>query len=103
MEKDLCRKLTKKRLESELNKILNYYMAVYDEYYSGYAKRDSAFLKDLVDGLLGISAVLEVYVTQKGIEPGYAIEKLEFTQRRVQSTINYFERKGKKNASSNDW
>lgn len=39
-------------------------MVVYDEYYST-GSRDSAFLKDLIDGIQGISAILEVYVEQK--------------------------------------
>ena len=34
MEKIDCRLLTKRALANELNKILNNYMRVYDEYYS---------------------------------------------------------------------
>lgn len=101
MDKDYCREMTKRSLQRELDKILNYYMAVYDEYYST-GSRDSAFLKDLVDGIQGISAVLEVYVEQKGINFSYAIEKLKFTESYIKSTINYFEKRGDKNASSDN-
>ena len=65
MEKIDCRLLTKRDLANELNKILSNYMQVYDEYYST-GSRDSAFLKDLVDGIQGISTVLEVYVENDG-------------------------------------
>ena len=101
MDRDFCREMTKNSLSRELNKILNYYMVVYDEYYST-GSRDSAILKDLVDGIQGISAVLEVYVEQKGIHPSYAMKKLKFTQSYINSTIRYFENKEEQNASSND-
>lgn len=101
MDKDFYREMTKNSLSRELNKILNYYMVVYDEYYST-GSRDSAFLKDLVDGIQGISAVLEVYVEHKGIHPDYAIEKLKFSQSYINSTIKYFESKEEQNASSNN-
>ena len=95
MDHNYLREMTKGTLQRELDKILKYYMAVYDEYYST-GSRDSAFLKDLVDGIQGISAVLEVYIEQKGIYSGYALEKLKFTESYVKSTINYFENRGDK-------
>lgn len=101
MNRDFCREMTRNSLSRELDKILNYYMAIYDEYYST-GSRDSAFLKDLVDGIQGISAVLEVYVEQKGIHPSYAIEKLKFSQSYINSTLRYFESKEENNASSNN-
>lgn len=101
MNGDFCREMTRNSLSRELDKILNYYMAIYDEYYST-GSRDSAFLKDLVDGIRGISAVLEVYVEQKGIHPSYAIEKLKFSQSYINSTLRYFESKEENNASSNN-
>ena len=101
MDRDFCREMTKNSLSRELNKILNYYMVVYDEYYST-GSRDSAFLKDLVDSIQGISAVLEVYVEHKLIHPSYAIEKLKYAQSYINSTIKYFESKEEQNASSND-
>lgn len=90
MEEIDCRLLTKRDLANELNKILNNYMQVYDEYYST-GSRDSAFLKDLVDGIRGISAVLEVYIEYGHIDSEYAIEKLNFTKNYVDETIKYFE------------
>lgn len=101
MDRDFYREMTKNSLSRELNKILNYYMVVYDEYYST-GSRDSAFLKDLVDGIQGISAVLEVYVEHKGINPDYAIEKLKFAQSYINSTIKHFKSKEEQNASSNN-
>ena len=101
MDRDFYIEMTKNSLSRELDKILNYYMSVYDEYYST-GSRDSAFLKDLVDSIQGISAVLEVYVEHKGIHPDYAIEKLKFSQSYINSTIKYFESKEANNASSND-
>lgn len=101
MNRDFCREMTRNSLSRELDKILNYYMAIYDEYYST-GSRDSTFLKDLVDGIQGISAVLEVYVEQKGIHPSYAIEKLKFSQSYINSTLRYFESKEENNASSNN-
>ena len=101
MDRDFCREMTKNSLSRELNKILNYYMVVFDEYYST-GSRDSAFLKDLVDGIQGISAVLEVYIEHKGIHPNYAIEKLKHSQSYINSTIKYFESKEEQNASSNN-
>ncbi len=101
MDRDFFREMTKNSLSRELDKILNYYMSVYDEYYST-GSRDSAFLKDLVDSILGISAVLEVYVEHKGIHPDYAIEKLKFSQSYINSAIKYFESKEVNNASGDN-
>lgn len=101
MDREFYREMTKNSLSRELNKILNYYMSVYDEYYSK-GTRDSAFLKDLVDSIQGISAVLEVYVEHNGIYPNYAIEKLKNSQSYINATIRYFESKEEQNASSND-
>lgn len=89
-DEQFCRKMTEQSLSLELNKILNNYMAIYDEYYAT-GSRHSAFLKDLVDSLNGISAVLEVYVNHKEIHPGYAIEKLKNSKSYINATIKFFE------------
>lgn len=93
IDKDYAREMTKMSLSNELSKIYDNYIKVYDEYYSDENTRDSAFLKDLVDSIQGISAVLEVYVEQKGIHPDYVIEKLEWSKSIIQSVINYYEHK----------
>lgn len=67
LDKDFCREMTKKSLEKDLNKILNYYMKVYDEYYET-GTRDSAFLKDLVDSLIGIIDSCIKYFESKEIK-----------------------------------
>lgn len=92
MDKEFYRMLTMNGLEKELNKILNNYMVIYDEYYNT-GSRDSAFLKDLVDSIKGISAILEVYVRDKKIHPNYALEKLNYSKSYIESTINYYEDK----------
>lgn len=94
-EKEYCKQMTAMSLDRDLNKIFKYYMAIYDEYYST-GSRDSAFLKDLVDSIKGISACLEVYVEHKGINPGYALEKLKWSKGHIDSCISYFESKESK-------
>ena len=88
-----CREMTRNSLTRETNKIINYYMKIYDEYYET-GSRDSAFLKDLVDSLIGISAVLEVYVEHNGIHSNYAIEKLNNSKSYINACISYFESRG---------
>lgn len=92
-DRDYAREMTKMSLSNELSKIYDNYIKVYDEYYSDESTIDSAFLKGLVDSIQGISAVLEVYVEQKGIHPDYALEKLEWSKSIIQSVINYYEYK----------
>lgn len=87
------RQYTETSLDRELNKIHYYYMKVYDEYYSANSSRDSAFLKDLVDALIGISSVLEVYVEHNGIHPDYALEKLNSSKSYINACIKYYEHK----------
>lgn len=86
-----CRELTSNSLKNELIKIHNNYMKVFDEYYKT-GSRDSAFLKDLVDSLIGISAVLEVYC-DRNLYPSYAIEKLNSSMSYIKSCLNYYNKK----------
>ena len=86
------RKITEVNLKRELNNLVNNYMEIYDEYYAT-GSRDSAFLKDLAESILGISAVLEVYARDKEIYPDYAIEKIEFSKRLIDRVINYYSAK----------
>ena len=92
MNYEYAKEMTRNSLRRELNKIENYYMRIYDEYYETFS-RDSAFLKDLVDSIQGISAVLEVYCEHNGIHPSYALEKLNFSMSYINSCIRYFESK----------
>lgn len=89
------RSMTQYSLQNECNKIVRNYMKIYDEYYTDNS-RDSAFLKDLVDSLKGISAVLEVYVEHNGIHSNYAIEKLKNSRNYIDACISYFESKEEK-------
>ena len=90
-EFDFGRSVTRYNLDTELAKILNNYMKIFDEYYSGNTSQDCAYLKDLVDSLLGISAVLEVYGRDKKIHPAYALEKLKYSKSIIEQTIKYYE------------
>lgn len=89
MERDEQRIHTEMNLERELNKIRNNYMKVWDEYYET-GSRHSAFLKDLVDALMGISAVLEVYTDDGKIYPEYALEKLNSSKSYIDENIAFF-------------
>ena len=89
------RELTKRSLIVTTKMIVDNYMKVYDEYYET-GSRDSAFLKDLVDSLIDISAVLDVYTSHKGILAGYALEKLKNSRSYIDSCIEYFESKVEK-------
>lgn len=89
MSDKIARDLTEKTLINETQKIVKNYMKIYDEYYI-LGSRESAFLKDLADSLLGISAVLEVYARNKEIEPDYAISKLEHSKSYIETTICFF-------------
>ena len=87
-----AREMTKRNLEIELNKVAENYMKIYDEYYETFS-RDSAFLKDLADAIIGISACLEVYTRDKYIHPSYALEKLESSKHYINACIDYYENK----------
>ena len=92
MNKDFAREMTRNSLSRELNNILENYMKIYDEYYETFS-RDSAFLKDATDSLIGVSAVLEVYARDGHIHPNYAIEKLQYSKSMLESAINYYKLK----------
>lgn len=87
-----AREMTKRNLEIELNKVAENYMKIYDEYYET-CSRDSAFLKDLADAIIGISACLEVYTRDKYIHPSYALEKLESSKHHINTCIDYYKNK----------
>lgn len=86
------RDMTEMSLIQELGKIHDNYMSIYDEYYAT-GSRDSAFLKDLTDSLIGISSVLEVYARDKQIHPNYALEKLKSSKSYIDAAIRYYELK----------
>lgn len=86
------REMTENSLRRELNNLISNYMKIYDEYYSTNS-RDSAFLKDLTDSILGISAVLEVYARDGKIYPSYALEKLNFSKSLIESAIRFYSSK----------
>ena len=89
------RELAKRSLIVTTKMIVDNYMKVYDEYYET-GSRDSAFLKDLVDSLTGISAVLDVYTSLNGINSRHAIAKLKESRSYIDSCIEYFESKVEK-------
>jgi len=93
---------TEMGLESELNKIKENYMKIWDEYYDT-GSRESAFLKDLADTMLGISAIFEVYTRDKSIYPGYALEKLNNAKSYIDENIRFFESKLEKKNLKKKW
>ena len=88
-EDELCIKSTESYLRSELEDIVNGYMYVYDEYYKTFS-RDSAFLKDATDAIIGIASVLEIYSRDGSIHPEYAVEKLSMSKRMIESALGYY-------------
>ena len=88
-EDELCIKSTESHLRSELEDIINGYMYVYDEYYKTFS-RDSAFLKDATDAIIGIASVLKVYSRDGSIHPKYAVEKLSMSKRLIESALDYY-------------
>ena len=86
---ELCRKSTESHLRRELENVVNGYMYVYNEYYKTFS-RDSAFLKDATDAIIGIASVLEVYSRDGSIHPKYAVEKLSMSKRMIESALDYY-------------
>lgn len=76
-------------MQNDFNTLIINYIKILKEYHET-GSRDSAFLKDAVDSILGIQAVLEVYARDKEIHPEYAIEKLSFTKRYIEGAIDYY-------------
>ena len=85
---EMCRKSTESHLRRELENVVNGYMYVYNEYYKTFS-RDSAFLKDATDAIIGIASVLEVYSRDGSIHPKYAVEKLSMSKRMIESALDY--------------
>lgn len=92
MEHETSKQMTMLNLIDSTSTLINGYMYIYDEYYKT-GSRDSAFLKDLVDSLIGITAVIDTYATNKEIHPEYALEKLKSSKSYIDSCIAYYENK----------
>ena len=88
------RNMTAQSLQFELRNIYENYMTIYDMYYNDSNNRDTVFIKELIDSIVSISAVLEVYSRERIIHPDYVLEKLKRSRNIIETTINYFERKG---------
>lgn len=88
------RNMTAHALHLELRNIYENYMTIYDMYYNDSNNRDTVFIKELIDSIAGISAVLDVYSRERVIHPDYVLEKLKRSKNIIETTINYFERKG---------
>lgn len=88
------RNMTAHSLQFELRNIYENYMTIYDMYYNDSNNRDTVFIKELIDSIVSISAVLEVYSRERIIHPDYVLEKLKRSRNIIETTINYFERKG---------
>lgn len=84
-----AREMTERNLREELDRVADGYMNAYDEYEKTMS-RDSAFLKDATDAILGISSCLYVYNRDKMINPRYAVEKLSVSKMLIESALNYY-------------
>lgn len=84
------KKETRIHMEHAFDKLISNYITILEEYHETFS-RDSAFLKDAVDSILGIQAVLEVYARDKEIHPEYVLEKIGFTKQYIDGIINYYE------------
>ena len=92
MDNKKARALTEYSMKKSLANLTENYLKVWDEYYVS-GTRDSAFLKDLVDAIQGIDAILEVYTREKYIDPDYALSELEYAKGIIESTIKFYEGK----------
>ena len=63
------RNITAQSLQFELRNIYENYMTIYDMYYNDSNNRDTVFIKELIDSIVSISAVLEVYSRDRIIHP----------------------------------
>lgn len=88
------RNMTAHSLHLELRNIHASYMAIYDMYYNDSNNRDTVFIKELIDSIVSISAVLEVYSRDRVIHPDYVLEKLKRSRNIIDASMDYFERKG---------
>lgn len=88
------RNMTARSLQFELRNIYENYMTIYDMYYNDSTNRDTVFIKELIDSIVSISAVLEMYARERIIHPDYVLEKLKRSKNIIETTINYFEMKG---------
>lgn len=91
--KEELKELTMESLNRSLVNIYRCYSIIYDMYHQDNADRDAVFIHDAVDAIKGIEAVLEVYTRDKHIHPGYAVEKLSYSESNLRYIKNYFEEK----------
>lgn len=89
-DEKLFRILTETNLTVALDRIHENYMKIYDEY-NDTMSRDSAFLKDAVDSMLGVDALTYVYTRDKKLHPSYAIEKLNLSINKLEGAKRYYE------------
>lgn len=87
------KELTMESLNRSLVNIYRCYSIIYDMCHEKDADRDTVFIKEAVDAIRGIEAVLEVYTRDKYIHPGYACEKLLWSYNNIKYIHNYFENK----------
>ena len=88
------RNMTAHSLHLELRNIHESYMTIYDMYYNDSNNRDTVFIKELIDSIVSISAILEVYARERVIHPDYVLEKLKRSRNIINAAMDYFERKG---------
>jgi hypothetical protein len=87
------KELTMTSLKRSLSEIEASYSIIYDRAYSEKKTRDDVFMKELVDVLLPIEALVYVYARDGEIHPDYALEKLTLAKNMIATQISYWERR----------
>jgi len=87
------KELTMNTLNRSLDEIAYSYSIIYDRAYSEKKTRDDVFMKELVDVLLPIEALVYVYARDGEIHPAYALEKLTLAKNMIATQVSYWERR----------
>lgn len=87
------KELTMTALRRSLYKIEDCYSIIYDRASSENNTRDDLFMKELVDVLLPIEALVYTYARYGEIHPNYVLEKLTLAKNIIATQIDYWERR----------
>jgi hypothetical protein len=85
------KEITMTSLRRSLHEIEACYSIIYDRAYSEKQTRDDLFMKELVDILLPIEALVYVYARDGEIHPDYVLEKLTLAKNMIATQISYWE------------
>ena len=89
------KELTMISLKRSLSEIESCYSIIYDRASSENNTRDDLFMKELVDVLPPIEALVYTYARYGEIHPNYVLEKLTLAKSMIDTQIDYWERRKK--------